>query len=99
MAGAEMPIMINPAGKNIVIDRAAPPLEPGQQAGPSVLEQFELTSASHSAPLAMALDRPYTYTRELATFQLTHSWRNPNRAIHTVNGWYRWLCPPWIAGE
>ena len=40
MAGAEMPIMINPAEKNIVIDRAAPPLEPGQQAGPSVLEQF-----------------------------------------------------------
>ena len=40
MAGAEMPIMINPAGKNIVIDRAAPPIEPGQQAGPSVLEQF-----------------------------------------------------------
>jgi len=75
MAGAEIPIMINPAGKNIVIDRAAPPLEPGQQAGPSVLEQFELTSASHSAPLAMALDRPYTYTRELATFQLTHSRR------------------------
>ena len=38
--------MINPAGKNIVIDRAAPPLEPDQQAGPSVLEQFELNRAT-----------------------------------------------------
>lgn len=34
--------MVNPGGKDIVVDRAAPPIEPGHQAGPSVCEQFEL---------------------------------------------------------
>ena len=33
LAGAEMPIMINPAGKDIVVHRAAPPLKPSEQAG------------------------------------------------------------------
>jgi hypothetical protein len=37
-----MPIMINPAGKDIVVHCAAPPFKPRQQAGPSVWEQFEL---------------------------------------------------------
>ena len=32
LAGAEMPIRIDPAGKDIIIHGAAPPLEPSQQA-------------------------------------------------------------------
>lgn len=42
LAGAEMPITINPAGKDIIVNRAAPPLKPSEQAGTSVWEQFEL---------------------------------------------------------
>ena len=34
--------MIDPAGKNVVVYRAASSIEPGQQAGPSVWQQFEL---------------------------------------------------------
>lgn len=37
-----MPIRIDPAGKDVVIRRAAPPLEPSQQAGASVRKQLEL---------------------------------------------------------
>jgi hypothetical protein len=42
LASADMPIMINPAGKDIVVHCAAPPFKPRQQAGPSVWKQFEL---------------------------------------------------------
>ena len=42
LAAAEMPIMINSAGKDIVVYRAAPPLKPSQQAGTGVREEFEL---------------------------------------------------------
>ena len=38
--------MINPAGKDIVVDRAAPPLEPSQQASPSVQQQLELNRSA-----------------------------------------------------
>jgi len=34
--------MINPAWKDIVVRRAAPPLKPSQQAGAGIWEQFEL---------------------------------------------------------
>ena len=42
LAGAEMPIMINPAGKDIVVHCAAAPFKPRQQAGSSVGKQLEL---------------------------------------------------------
>jgi hypothetical protein len=42
LAGAEMLIMIVPAGEDVVVHRAAPPLEPSQQAGASVWQQLEL---------------------------------------------------------
>jgi hypothetical protein len=42
LAGAEMPIMINPTGKDMVVHCATPPFKPRQQARPSVWEQFEL---------------------------------------------------------
>ena len=42
LAGAEMPIMINPARKHIVIDRTASPIEPSEKAGPNIWKQFEL---------------------------------------------------------
>jgi hypothetical protein len=42
MAGAEMPMMINPAAKDIVVHCATPPFKPREQAGPSVWKQFEL---------------------------------------------------------
>jgi hypothetical protein len=35
-------IVVNPARKDIIIDRAAPPIEPGKQAGPGIGEKFEL---------------------------------------------------------
>ncbi|BBD03565.1 hypothetical protein YGS_C3P0090 (plasmid) [Sphingobium sp. YG1] len=38
--------MVNPTGKDIVIDRATPAIEPSQQAGPSVGEQFELNGST-----------------------------------------------------
>lgn len=34
--------MVNPAGKDVIVHRSAVPLEPCQQAGPSVGEQFKL---------------------------------------------------------
>ena len=34
--------MIDPAGKDVVVYRAAPTLKPGQQAGASIGKQFEL---------------------------------------------------------
>ncbi len=42
LAGAEMPLMIDPAGKDVVLHRAASPLEPCQQAGASVWKKLEL---------------------------------------------------------
>lgn len=42
LARAQMPIMINPAGKYIFVHQAASPLKPSQQAGPRVWEQLEL---------------------------------------------------------
>ncbi len=39
---ADMPIVIDPARKDIIVHCAAPALEPRQQAGPSVGKQFEL---------------------------------------------------------
>ncbi len=42
LAGAEMAIVINTARKDKTVHRAAPPIEPSQQAGPGVWEQFEL---------------------------------------------------------
>jgi len=46
LAGAKMPIMVNPAGKDIIVHRAAPPIEPSQQASPCVGEQFELNGST-----------------------------------------------------
>jgi len=46
LAGAEMPIMINPAGKDIIVHRTAAPIQPSQQARPSVRQQFELNGPS-----------------------------------------------------
>ena len=37
-----MAAAINPTWENIIVHSAAPPLEPSQQAGPGVGEQFEL---------------------------------------------------------
>jgi len=34
--------MINPARKDIIFHRTSPAFEPRQQAGPSILQQFEL---------------------------------------------------------
>jgi hypothetical protein len=42
LAGAEMIRMINPAWENVVAQRAAATLKPGQKAGSCVGEQFEL---------------------------------------------------------
>lgn len=39
---AEMPIRVNPTGKNGIIDRAAPSLEPCPEAGTCIGQQFKL---------------------------------------------------------
>ena len=54
LTGADMPITVNSAGKHIIVNRAAPPLEPGQQASPSVWERFEL---NRSARFLLHYDR------------------------------------------
>jgi len=35
-------MMINPAGKYVIVHHASPAIEPSQQAGPSIREYFEL---------------------------------------------------------
>ncbi len=46
LAGAEMPTTINPAGKDIIVHRAAAPIQPSQKARPSIRQQFELNRPS-----------------------------------------------------
>jgi hypothetical protein len=41
-----MAIMIDPAGEDMVIHRAAPPFEPSQQAGASIWKQLELNRSA-----------------------------------------------------
>jgi len=46
LTGAKMPFMIDLAGKDVILHRATPPLEPSQQAGASVRKQLELNWSS-----------------------------------------------------
>lgn len=46
LASAEMPITIDPTGEDVVVHRAAPPLQPSQQAGASVWKQLELNRSA-----------------------------------------------------
>lgn len=46
LAGAEVPPGIDPAWEDVVVDRAAPPIKPSQQARPSVWKKLELNRAS-----------------------------------------------------
>jgi len=41
-----MTVMIDPAGKDAVVQYTAPPIKPSQQAGASVWETFERNRAS-----------------------------------------------------
>ena len=41
-----MPIVIDAAGKDVIVDSSSPSIEPCQQAGSSILEQLELDGAS-----------------------------------------------------
>jgi len=41
-----MTVMIDPAGKDVVVQYTAPPIKPSQQAGASVWETFERNRAS-----------------------------------------------------
>ncbi|TWC95158.1 hypothetical protein FB595_1871, partial [Sphingobium sp. AEW010] len=43
---AEVTVIVNPAWKHIIIDRAASPLKPRQQAGPGIGEKFELNRST-----------------------------------------------------
>ena len=42
LAGAEMPIMINPAGKDIIVHSSAAPIQPSEQTCPSIRQEFDL---------------------------------------------------------